>query len=304
LPIYFDKAYAVVDSATITYVNEEAEVHKESKEEIEKAEIELKDAVYTPDDFVRIPEDFKQRFFYFTLVLDQLVMQSAPSREKKWIFIEKNFFEGSSMKMKDSVVKVCLFEKHLLGESLLGEGETSIVDLLKAGYNSPVTIPIALRKVKNDESGIPVYHLMAKILISMYLREDHHSPTPTGSGISGRKKRESILYELAPDACVLKAEHFLEEKALHISDTEARAVLFESIENIDRIVGYQIELFSRSTGNSKGVWVIAGVKKFRFSDLNYLLKNQSGLEKWVVLQKAAGGSGKPFTLRRKVASFS
>ena len=85
----------------------------------------------------------------------------------------------------------------------------------------------------------------------------------------------------------------------------------EIVRDIEKIVGYQIELKSRSTTKSKGIWVIAGVKKFRFSTPSYLLKNKEGLQRWDALQKPLIGrqdggvtSGRPFDLRRKVATFN
>jgi hypothetical protein len=50
-----------------------------------------------------------------------------------------------------------------------------------------------------------------------------------------------------------------------------------------------MELFSKSKGSSKGIWVICGIKKFRFSSTSYLLKNKDGVERWNVIEKGSAG---------------
>lgn len=54
---------------------------------------------------------------------------------------------------------------------------------------------------------------------------------------------------------------------------------------------------------SRGIFVIVGVRKFRFSSIRYCLQNKSGKEKWSVLQRGDGSLGKPFILNRKVISL-
>jgi hypothetical protein len=53
----------------------------------------------------------------------------------------------------------------------------------------------------------------------------------------------------------------------------------------------KVELFSKGKNESKGIFVIAGVKKVRFHSTVYCLKNKFGIEIWVPLQKLNAVSG-------------
>jgi hypothetical protein len=100
----------------------------------------------------------------------------------------------------------------------------------------------------------------------------------------------------------LKPEHFDVKPEFELGAAEKKSIVQRSIDNEDLLVGYQIELYSSSTKLPKGIWVIMGTKRFRFSSTQYLLRNKVGEEKWRVLEKE-GVAGKPFVLKRRVAKF-
>lgn len=213
-------------------------------------------------------------------------------------------FEASSDEIYNGQISFELWEKHNvnLTNVLLGTGKNGrgFVDLLKVGYNSPIETIINIRKIVKTEDGLDVFHLAGKLEVKLMLREVKAFSV---KDLSGKKHRESILYEIVPDKKKLNVDQFVVRAELHLPKSEADDIIFQSITDIDKIVGYQVELFSKSTGRSKGIWVIGGVKKFRFSSTSYLLTNVEGFEKWYVLKKEGQTTmvaGKPFILKRRV----
>jgi hypothetical protein len=94
----------------------------------------------------------------------------------------------------------------------------------------------------------------------------------------------------------------MERADLDLSDADRKSIVTQSIEDEDLLVGYQVVLLSKSTGKPKGLYVILGVQKFRFSATQYLLRSQGGEDKWAVLQKNNVVKGKQFLLKRKVVA--
>jgi hypothetical protein len=172
---------------------------------------------------------------------------------------------------------------------------------LHSHFNNPVEIGVSIRKKVKMEEFL-VNSIVSKVSLKVTLYEKAPDPN-SGPSPSGRKRRESILFEMKPETITLTNEHFLEIPELHIPKDISASIVTSSIDKEEEIVGYQVEMFSRTDGKSKGVWVICGLKKFRFSSTSYMVKNQLGHEKWVVFQKDKTVAGRPFTLRRKVISF-
>lgn len=127
--------------------------------------------------------------------------------------------------------------------------------------------------------------------------------------VASRVKRESILYESTPDTIKqgLPKDAFELIPSKNLSQPEIDALIQLSMNDDHVLVGYLIELFSKSTGKSKGLFVVMGVKKFRFSATSYLLKNKEQVERWTVLHKEVNKNvlvnGKPVKVLRKVATF-
>ncbi len=88
---------------------------------------------------------------------------------------------------------------------------------------------------------------------------------------------------------------------MELTEAECKGIITASIADEDILIGYQVTLLSKSTGKPKGVYVILGIKKFRLSASQYLLRNEAGEDKWTALQKDNAVTGKNFILRRKVA---
>lgn len=198
-------------------------------------------------------------------------------------------------------------------DTLVGVGANGhdLVGLLKQGYGKSFTIPVALRAIiPNKKTNTEVHTVVAKLEFRMRLDEwvpirNFEDTGPTHKGTS------SLFYDIQPERCALTPEMFKEIPEQNIAPAEAKKLKFDSVRDIEKIVGYQIELRSRSTNKSKGIWVIAGVKKFRFTTPSYLLKNKEGAQRWDSLQKPLIGredgavtSGRPFDLKRKVATFN
>ena len=86
-------------------------------------------------------------------------------------------------------------------------------------------------------------------------------------------RRGSLLMDIKQETLTPTKDMFKEQLDYHISKADEQALIFQSATNNEILVGYQIELFSRSTRASKGIWVIAGVRKMKLFNPEYLLKN-------------------------------
>ena len=161
----------------------------------------------------------------------------------------------------------------------IGEGEISLVSLLRSGYHHELVLEMALGTIDQKDG---IRKPTAKFEISCMLKSEHMLPAvktgQTGKRVSvtGRAKRSSILYQEVPEevSTKLTKEHFVQDASHNISVEEQQQVIANSLIEEDILVGYQIELLSKSTGKSKGIWVIVGVKKFRFSSTSYELRNE------------------------------
>lgn len=254
-------------------------------------------------------DSYKGKDIDFTLEFGTWKYKSADNKGGLWNLKEVGFLDSSESLHKTNL-KIKVFETHTFTHSeLIGEGEVSIFSLLQAGFHKEVTLALPLGKV--DAKGVAQPSCLFEI--TTILKSHKAIPVAQAStpvaqqraSVGGRIKRESILYESTPDELTLKLkkEHFDIITEKHLKKEEIDQIITASIEDVDLLVGYQVELMSKSTGKSKGTWVIAGVKKFRFSATSYLLRNLAGEERWTVLQKNNVVNGKPVVLRRKVASF-
>lgn len=227
-----------------------------------------------------------------------------------WKGMQQVAFLQSSEKIKHNNLHVKVMEDTLLARTI-GEGEISLVSILKSGYHHELILEMALGLIANDGIRKP----SAMFEITCMLQSEHMTPAvktgQTGRRVSttGRTKRSSILYQDVPAEVTdrLTPEHFARDNTKNLTDKEGEKVLADSVLDEDLIVGYQIELLSKSTGKSKGIWVIVGVKKYRFSSTSYELKNASGDARWDNIEKKVNGkvevNGKPIKLLRKVVAF-
>jgi len=219
-------------------------------------------------------------------------------------------FEVSSDVLYNHDLEVRLWQKHPLGKDVLvgvGSNGHDLIELLKNGYRMmPTNVPVALRAIKVQD-GLSVHTVTAILNFQMRLQED----VPIREKVtSPQQHRGSTFFmDQKAESIALTPEMFQETQDLHITHADEQALKFQSATNMEALIGYQIELYSKSTGVSKGIWVIAGVKKYRLFSPQYLLKSIEGGERWTVLEQPILGSdgktneGKPFHIRRKVASF-
>lgn len=227
-----------------------------------------------------------------------------------WKGMQQVAFMESSKNIRHNNLIVKVMEDNMLSKTI-GEGEISIVSLLKSGYHHELTLEMALGILDKDGIRKP----SAKFEITCMLQSEHMLPAArtgqTGRRVSttGRTKRSSILYQEVPEEIKdkLTAEHFKRDQGLEINDQEREQIMADSLIDEDLLVGYQIELLSKSTGKSKGIWVIVGVRKYRFSSTSYEMKNQNGDLRWDPIQRTVKGkvevAGKPIKLLRKVVAF-
>lgn len=228
-----------------------------------------------------------------------------------WKGMQQVAFLQSSNNIRHNNLRVKVMEDTLLAKTI-GEGEVSIVSILRSGYHHELTIEMALGQLTSDGVRRPT----AKFEITCMLQSEHMIPAvktgQTGRRVSttGRTKRSSILYQEVPQEISdkLTPEHFVRDNEKNLSKEEGAQILANSILNEDLIVGYQIELFSKSTQKSKGIWVIVGVKKYRFASTSYELKNANGDVRWDNIEKKVNDTkvevnGKPVVLLRQVVSF-
>merc|ERR1711916_214989 len=178
-----------------------------------------------------------------------------------WKGMQQDAFMESSKNIRHNNLIVKVMEDNMLSKTI-GEGEISIVSLLKSGYHHELTLEMALCMLQSE-------HMLPAARTGQ-----------TGRRVSttGRTKRSSILYQEVPEEIKdkLTAEHFKRDQGLEINDQEREQIMADSLIDEDLLVGYQIELLSKSTGKSKGIWVIVGVRKYRFSSTSYEMKNQNG----------------------------
>lgn len=233
----------------------------------------------------------------------------AKCERGSWKGMQQVAFADSSDSIKHNNLVVKVQEDTILAKTI-GEGEISLVSLLTGGFHHEMTIemPIAVGEGKNRKPT-------AKFVITCFLQSEHMKPQKrtaqagTRVSITGRQKRSSILYKQNPEEIKdkLTADHFVEIKERNITVDEEKELIADSLTNEDILVGYQIELFSKSTRKSKGIWVICGIKTYRLSSTSYELKNREGVSRWDIIQKEVNGktevSGKPVTIKRKVAVF-
>lgn len=228
-----------------------------------------------------------------------------------WKGMQEVAFMQSSKAIQQNNLKVKVMEDNMLSKTI-GEGEISLVSLLRSGYHHELVLEMALGTTDQKDG---IRKPTAKFEISCMLKSEHMLPAvktgQTGKRVSvtGRAKRSSILYQEVPEevSTKLTKEHFVQDESHNISVEEQQQVIANSLIEEDILVGYQIELLSKSTGKSKGIWVIVGVKKFRFSSTSYELRNERGDVRWDSIQKEVKGkievAGKPVKLLRKVVAF-
>jgi len=230
-------------------------------------------------------------------------------KQGTWVGMQQIAFADSSDHIRHNNLVVKVHEDTMLAKTI-GEGEISLVSLLTGGFHHEMTIkmPLAIGEGKNRKPT-------AQFEITCFLQSEHMKPlkrnAPAGQRVSvtGRQKRSSILYKQSPEEIQdkLTADHFELIKERNLSTEEEKELIADSLVNEDILVGYQIELLSKSTNKSKGIWVICGIKTYRFSATQYELKNRQGDSRWDVIQKEVKGktevSGKPIKILRKVASF-
>lgn len=259
---------------------------------------------------------FESHYYFEVQLLDDKGNQahhfiSGNADRGRWYELEQ--FYTSSETLFEHDLEVRLWLKNPVGKDhLVGVGANGhdLVGLLKQGYGKSYKVPVALRAIlQHKQTNTEVHTVVAKLEFNMRIDEfvpirKHDNDGPQHKGTS------SLFYDIQPERCVLNEEMFKEIPEENLQPAEAKKLKFESISDIEMIVGYQIELRSRSTSKSKGIWVIAGVKKFRFATASYLLKNKEGTQRWDALQKPLIGkqdgavtSGRPFDLKRKVATF-
>lgn len=227
----------------------------------------------------------------------------------EWKGIQQAAFLESSKNIKHNNLIVKVMENTVLGRNI-GEGEISLVSLLRAGYHHELTLEMAVGAHVNG-----IRKPSAKFEITCMLQSEHMKPAKrTGQSgqrvsVTGRAKRSSILYQEVPQEISdkLTDEHFNVDPSKNISTNEQKQVIADSVIDEDILVGYQVELKSKSTGKSKGIWVIVGVKKYRFSNTSYEMKNKNGDVRWDPIEKEVKGKieaqGKPVKLLRKVVAF-
>lgn len=271
------------------------------------------------------PDSFAKRDLFFTLDFGGDSSKANSPASFKWdshvhgiafnnglwgTLKDVAFLESSeSLTHGNLVIKVMERKNHFGHNEIVAEGEISLCSLLQAGFHHQVHIGLPLLPPNAKRGATPEM----KFEIGMTLQSAEMSPNPSKAqqraSISGRVKRSSILREREPDTIprVLAAEHFAVIESQHLAKVDAENLIEQSLIDEDILVGFQIELLSRSNGKSKGTWVIIGIKQVRFLNTTYLLRNQEGAERWIVISKIVQGkekvSGKPIILRRRVAQF-
>lgn len=240
---------------------------------------------------------------------------SQPSATGEWLDLEKAGLFVSSKTIASNNFYVNVHEHHSNPKQLnsfgsgpiLASGNVSLRSLLIAGYHQDTSIVIPLLSNSDYEAAC-----IFEILI--VLKSDSERPNDQVNTSSERRKsvsafhpkRASVLMDIKPDVLQVKltGAHFESRPDINLTTAEVKAIVKSSCEDEGLIVGYLVEIFSTKVREeSKGIWVIMGFKKFRFSSTQYLLRNKLGETKWRVLEKEGFSSGKPFVLKRKVATF-
>lgn len=184
--------------------------------------------------------------------------------------------------------------------------------LLQAGYHNEITLNLALGK--NDVSGVRRPTL--QVSVSMLIKSEKMVPkqsrnTGVRASVAGRHaKQAGFFYESKPENIqkTLTPDMFEAKPSENMSSEDAMKIMASSIDDDDVLVGYQVELISKTSGQSKGLWVIYGTKKYRWKNVEYHLKNKEGLERWDCVEKkdsrgVVKSQGKPIILKRKVSDF-
>lgn len=304
IPIAFEKGRVTINEVKIVHLKPNTK-HRETDETEDIDEAGLPHRIFSDHYYfeVQLLDDQGKRAHYYS---------SKKADNGKWFELEE--FYTSSEVLYNHDLEVRLWKKHSVGrDELVGVGANGhdLVSLLKQGYGKSYQVPVALRAIiPHKDTHAEVHTVVAKLEFNM--RVDEHVPVRvhTDDDAHNHKGHSSLFFDIQPESCTLNDEMFKEVVELNMSDADAQKLKFESVGDIENLVGYQIELFSRTTSKSKGIWIIAGVRKYRFSNPQYLLKNKEGNQRWDALQKPVIGeksgqvtTGRPFTLRRKVATF-
>lgn len=217
-------------------------------------------------------------------------------------------FLNSSKNLAMNNIKVKVSEGGLIG-GVIGEGEISLYSLLMAGFHNEIALTMYPGKMENGKEKP-----QCCVTLKMMLASDQHKPNPqrkaARASVVGRQKAAGFFYSELPTEIKgeINSDMFKDEPLRNITEAEERRIMEESITNEDVLVGYQCELVSKSTGATKGLWVIVGIKRVRFASTSYELKNLKGESRWDHIEKkdsrdSVKVSGKPIRLKRKVMEF-
>ena len=170
-------------------------------------------------------------------------------------------FMESSRNLELNNLKVKVYESGGFSNTVIGEGEISMYALLQAGYHNEITLNLALGK--NDVSGVRRPTL--QVSVSMLIKSEKMVPkqsrnTGVRASVAGRHaKQAGFFYESKPENIqkTLTKDMFEAKPSENMSSEDAMKIMASSIDDDDVLVGYQVELISKTSGQSKGLWCVS-----------------------------------------------